>query len=174
MTHTKIVQQYFCVIVSCLCICECVDNISFYTSVLLLTLYTQRPQRRSGPSASASSYNVSCCMVSGCDGVCMHCWTTLQKGDFDIRQMSVKKLILPNKLRLEYPQVYNENKYSDGIGGPSADMPKVSGSQRELALLAGLYGISIQLTKVMYTCFLQFLANISPTGLGPSTPRYSH
>jgi len=49
-----------------------------------------------------------------------------KKGDFDIRQLSVKKQILPNKLRLEYPQVYNENKYSDGIGGPSADMPKVS------------------------------------------------
>jgi hypothetical protein len=49
-----------------------------------------------------------------------------KKGDFDIRIGSVQKQILPNKLRLEYPQVYNENKYSDGIGGPSADMPKVS------------------------------------------------
>ena len=49
-----------------------------------------------------------------------------KKGDFDVRNGLVKKQILPNKLRLEYPQVYNENKYSDGIGGPSADMPKVS------------------------------------------------
>lgn len=47
-------------------------------------------------------------------------------GDFDIRGSDVKKQILPNKLRLDFKQDYNENKYSDGVGGPSADMPKVS------------------------------------------------
>eukprot|EP00562_Extubocellulus_spinifer_P020711 CAMPEP_0178614226 /NCGR_PEP_ID=MMETSP0698-20121128/2053_1 /TAXON_ID=265572 /ORGANISM="Extubocellulus spinifer, Strain CCMP396" /LENGTH=1059 /DNA_ID=CAMNT_0020252951 /DNA_START=319 /DNA_END=3499 /DNA_ORIENTATION=- len=53
-------------------------------------------------------------------------------GDFDIRGSYVKTQILPNKLRLDYHQDYNENKYSDGVGGPSADMPKGWGHQLPL------------------------------------------
>ena len=58
-----------------------------------------------------------------------------KKGDFDIRDAKVLKQILPNKLRLVYPQEYNEKIWSDGVGGPSADMPKVSNSHFRICVL---------------------------------------
>ena len=52
-----------------------------------------------------------------------------KKGDYDITNPSVRKEIHPNKLRLTYPQDYDITIHDDGVGGPSADMPKGWGDQ---------------------------------------------